>query len=107
MNKVVGVYEKHEICLSVITDVIPEEYEGNFCGVRAFETSFDGKNVKVIGIEGNDWSRLIGCEVEFGCKTVIGESDEEGCTSHLVINRVFVAKKTTEGTPEQEAPGNE
>lgn len=107
MNKVVGVYEKHEICLNVITDVIPEEYEGNFCGVRAFEISVDAKNVKVIGIEGNDWSRLIGCEVELGFKSVIGEPDEEGYTSHFVINRVFVTKKTTEGIPEQEVPADE
>ena len=96
MNKVVGVYQTgsqsavidgaavvyDNIYISYITDEIPDNLVEGYSGCRAIEEKIRRNDVKLVGLQTDDWSQLIGCEIDFGyVKDLKGK---------LKINKVLV-----------------
>ena len=109
MTKIVGVWrthvhitdaktrkvESHYLThLYYVTDSIPEQCENEFFGMVADSLSLREDNCSIIGLNTQDWGKLVGCEVEFGCRM-----DVHG---DWVINKIFVLN-----APEQEDPADE
>lgn len=113
MQKVVGVSVSHKIRLSLVTDEGFGELDRKYVGLKVAEVDVDGNYTKIVGLNGADWFQLLGCEVEFSCQPLTHSEalllgyDPDDESMHCLIDRVFVTKKPTEGTPEQEAPGDE
>ena len=109
MEKIVGVWRTHVQVrdaatqdfesyylthLYYVTDSIPEKPESRFFGMYADCVSLREDQCTIIGLDSQDWSKLVGCEVEYGCRV--------GLHNDLIINRIYVLN-----APEQEAPANE
>lgn len=109
MEKIVGVWRTHVQArdaatqdfesyyltyLYYVTDSISEEPESRFFGMYAGCVSLREDRCTIVGLDSQDWSKLVGCEVNFSCRV--------GLHDGLIIYRIYVLN-----APEQEAPADE